>query len=342
MNADKLQDDNTSTCEGLSFMTKLQYAAHSFITKLAYHSDGTVNRFLVNLADIRSPPSSTPVNGVTSYDHTFDSSRNLWFRIFIPANAPSTLSLPVIVYFHGGGFVSFSPATMPYNTFCRKISGDVSAVVISVGYRLAPEHRWPAQYEDSFNVLKLLDDKEMREKIRVFPANADVSRCFLAGDSAGGNIIHHVAIRACGTHFQSVRVRGLISIQPFFGGEKRTRSELRVKNPPALTLAQTDFFWKAFLPTGSDRDHPAANIIGLRSEDISGLESFPPTLAVVGGLDILQDWGRKYCDVLRKSGKEVELIEYPKVGHFFYSAPELPEYEMFVAKIVEFVQRLKT
>ncbi|XP_021740303.1 probable carboxylesterase 18 [Chenopodium quinoa] len=276
MSADKLQD-NTSTCEGLSFMTKLQYSAHSFITKFAYHSDGTVNRFLVNLADIRSPPSSTPVNGVTSYDHTIDSSRNLWFRIFIPANAPSNLSLPVIVYFHGGGFVSFAPSTMPYNTFCRKIAGDVSAVVISVGYRLAPEHRWPAQYEDGFDVLKLLDDKEMREKIGVFSANADVSRCFLAGDSAGGNIIHHVAIRACGTHFKTIKIRGLISIQPFFGGEKRTESELRVKNPPVLTLAQTDFSWKAFLPIGSDRDHPAANILGPGSEDISGLESFPPT-----------------------------------------------------------------
>lgn len=112
-----------------------------------------------------------------------------------------------------------------------------------------------------------------------------------------------------------------------------------MRDGPVLSLSMCDFFWKAFLPTGSNQDHPRTNIFGPKSKDVSGLELFPPTLVVVGGLDILQDWGRKYCDGLRRSGKEVELVEYPNVTHGFYGAPELSEYKMLVEKIGEFVQR---
>jgi len=326
----------SSNSEALSLKSKLQWVAFSLISGMACRHDGTVNRRLLNIADVKSRPSATPIGGVKSFDHTVDASRELWFRLFVPVDAESHSSLPVLIYFHGGGFVSFSPSTKPFDTLCRQLAAGIPAVVVSVNYRHSPEHRCPAQYDDGFDVVKFIDGN--KDRIDSFPAKADLSRCFLAGDSAGGNLAHHVALRAAESEFKAVRIRGLVAIQPFFGGEERTDSELRLGRNTRLTLERTDFYWKAFLPEGSDRDDPASNVFGPKSKDLSGLK-FPPTLVVVGGKDLLQDWQRRYCDRLKRSGKEVELVEYPNVQHGFYSLPELPEYSMLVARIGEFLHK---
>lgn len=78
------------------------------------------------------------------------------------------------------------------------------AIVVSVNYRLAPEHKYPAQYDDCFDVVKFLDEDSDRRKF--LPENADLSSCFLAGDSAGANIAHHVAKRACESNFAKLKV----------------------------------------------------------------------------------------------------------------------------------------
>ncbi|CAN1336082.1 Probable carboxylesterase 18 [Linum perenne] len=75
-----------------------------------------------------------------------------------------------------------------YDLFCRSMARETPAVVVSVNYRLAPEHRCPRQYEDGFDALKFVDEE--------YNVDVDFGRCFLAGDSAGGNLAHHVAVRA--------------------------------------------------------------------------------------------------------------------------------------------------
>lgn len=90
-----------------------------------------------------------------------------------------------------------------YDAVCRRFARKVSAVVISVNYRLAPEHRCPAQYDDGFDVLKFLDER----KSGVLPENADLSCCFLAGDSAGANLAHNVAKRASESTFTQLKAR---------------------------------------------------------------------------------------------------------------------------------------
>lgn len=129
------------------------------------------------------------------------------------------------------------------------------------------------------------------------PANADFSRVFLSGDSAGGNIAHHVALRASGQDLGRVKLAGMILIQPFFGGEERTPAELRLKNVPIVSVESLDWHWKAYLPAGSNRDHPACNIFGPNAADLATV-AFPPVLNIVGGLDILQDW-------------EVSTVDFP-------------------------------
>ncbi|KAL6213648.1 hypothetical protein ACLB2K_013095 [Fragaria x ananassa] len=315
----------------LPWRTRISLSVLSKLTDAARRSDGTVNRRLMSFFDFRSSATpSAPYKGVTTSDLTVDASRNLWFRLFVPSTTSSS-SLAVVVFFHGGGFSFLSPDTFVYDAVCRKFARTIPAVVVSVNYRLSPEHGYPSQYDDGLDVLKFLDQNH-----DALPDLADLSRCFLAGDSAGANIAHHVAVRASREIFQVVKPIGLVSIQPFFGGEERTESEIELRGAPLVSMTRTDWLWKAFLPAGSTRDHEAANVGGPNAVDISGME-YPTTVVFVGGLDPLRDWQRRYCEWLRKSGKEAKLIEYPTMVHAFYIFPELPESNQLFSEVKDFV-----
>lgn len=319
---------------GLSFVTTL--------TDATRRSNGTVNRRFLNLLDRKSSPNATPVNGVSTKDVIVNAEHNVWFRLFTPIagstagdeTGTGTASLPVIFFFHGGGFTYLSPASVAYDAVCRRFCRKINAVVVSVNYRLTPEYRYPSQYEDGESVLKFLDENKS-----VLPENADVSKCFIAGDSAGANIAHHVAVRVCKAGLQRIRVIGLVSIQPYFGGEERTESEIRLEGSPLVSMARTDWLWKVFLPEGSDRDHGAANVSGPNAEDLSGL-NYPDTLVFVGGFDPLSDWQKRYFDWLKKCGKNAELIEYPTMIHAFYVFPDLPEATQLILQVKDFINRV--
>ncbi|GAB4837479.1 hypothetical protein Ancab_002340 [Ancistrocladus abbreviatus] len=290
------------------------------------------------LFDVKAPPSSTPIDGVVSSDVTIDPSRSLWFRLYVPTSALTTGdAMPVVVYYHGGGFVIWSPDCKPYDDLCRRLARELSVIVVSVNYRLAPEHRCPTQYDDGLEALKFID----RTKIDGFPEKADIGKCFLVGDSAGGNLAHHVAVQAAEVEFQALKILGMILIQPFFGAEKRSESEIQMQLQSLISLERIDLVWKQFLPIGSDRDHPAANVFGSKSIDISVLK-FPPTLVIAGGLDPFRDWDRKYYEWLIKSEKDAKMVEYPNAPHAFYVFSELPEYLMLIKEIKGFTHKLLT
>lgn len=168
------------------------------------------------------------------------------------------------------------------------------------------------------------------------PENADLRRCFIAGESAGGNIAHHVTVRAAESEFKRVKIVGMILIQPFFGGEERRDSEIRFGRGYGLTLEMTDWFWKAWLPVGSNRDHTAANVVG---SSISGVK-VPAALVVIGGLDLLRDRNREYVEWLKKSGQEVRVVEYPNGTHGFIGKPDLPEYSMLIQDAKQFINKI--
>ena len=323
----------------LPWKIRLLLSTLNFVTDLCRRSNGTINRGLMSLIDFKSPPSENPTNGVQTSDFTVDPSRNLWFRLYIPtttttSNNNSSNSLPIIFYFHGGGFGFFAANSKPFDDFCQRLAQEIPSIIISINYRLAPEHKYPCQYEDGFDVLKFIDE----ENFKHFPQNANLKQCFIAGDSSGGNIAHHVALKACGYKFLKLQVIGLISLQPFFGGEERTESETNLAGAPLITVERTDWMWKAFLPQGSDRDHAAANIFGPNSIDISGLK-FPATIVFFGGFDPLQDWQKKYYEGLKRAGKEAYLIEYPNAIHSFYGFPEFPESSLMIKEVSDFMQK---
>ncbi|RVW60108.1 putative carboxylesterase 18 [Vitis vinifera] len=275
----------------LPWKVRLFVTAFGFLTDASFRRNGSVNRRFINLIDFKISPSDKPVNGVTTSDNTVDPSRNLWFRYFLPSAAEAGEKLPVIVYFHGGGFVMLSPSSQLFDDLCRRLAKELPAVIVSVNYRLAPEHRCPA--------------------------------------SAGGNIAHHVTARAGEHNFTNLNIAGVIPIQPYFGGEERTESEIQLAGAPLVSVERTDWCWKAFLPEGSDRDHPAANVFGPKSSDVSGLK-FPKSLVFMGGFDPLRDWQESYCEGLKGNGKEVKVVDYPNAMHSFYAFPDLPESTLFM------------
>ncbi|KAK1646308.1 hypothetical protein QYE76_064113 [Lolium multiflorum] len=324
----------TTLAPPMTWRTRLSIFAAGYLTDATRRADGTINRRLLAYLDPGVPPSAAPRNGVASLDVLIDPALPLRARLFHPAPA-STTPLPVVVFFHGGGFAYLSASSPAYDAACRRIARHCGAAVLSVDYRRAPEHRFPAAYDDAFAALRFLDDPK---KLPTAPP-LDVSRCFLAGDSAGANIAHHVARRysLCASSFATVRVRGLVAIQPFFGGQERTPAELRLDGAPIVSVPRCDWMWRAFLPPGADRTHEAAHAASPAA--IPGVDSdaFPPAVVVVGGYDPLQDWQRRYCELLRSRGKEVQLLEYPDAIHAFYVFPEFAESKDLMLRIKDFV-----
>ncbi|TVU25974.1 hypothetical protein EJB05_28497, partial [Eragrostis curvula] len=327
----------------MPWRTRLAVLAAGYLTDATARADGTVNRRLLNFLDRGVPASAAPRNGVASRDVVIDPAVPLRARLFVPcpagavadAAAGPSAPVPVVVFFHGGGFAYLSPASPSYDAACRRIARYTGAAVLSVDYRRSPEHKFPAAYDDGFAALRFLDDPTNH------PVPLDAARCFVAGDSAGGNIAHHVARRYALSHssFTTLRLVGLLAIQPFFGGEERTPAELRLDGAPIVSVARADWMWRAFLPPGADRTHEAADARASSPAAAAGIDSphFPPATVVVGGYDPLQDWQRRYAETLRAKGKEVRVLEYPDAIHAFYLFPEFADAKDLMLRIKDLV-----
>ncbi|CAL5083981.1 unnamed protein product [Urochloa decumbens] len=319
----------------LPWRARLLVSAASALHAASLRGDGTVNRFLLSIFD-RHAPTPSPVAGVASTDHAV--SDHLRVRLFTPTttaalggDGDSKQQLPVVVYFHGGGFVFHSAATAQYDEFCRRLATAIPAAIASVDYRLAPEHRFPAPYDDGEAALRWV----LAGAGGALPSPP--AAVFVAGDSAGGNIAHQVAAR------HPTDVAGLVAVQPFFGGEAPTASELRLRDAPFGGPERLAWLWRAFLPPGTTRDHEAANVPDAIRRGGGGdrrWRAFPATVVCVGGWDVHQDRQRAYADALRDAGAEdVAVAEYPDAIHAFYMFGELADSKKMVTDVAEFVNR---
>ncbi|TKY51233.1 Carboxylesterase 1 [Spatholobus suberectus] len=229
--------------------------------KIALNSDGTITRLREDPPTSPTPDPTLPIPVLTQ-DATINQSNNTFARIFLPRKAlhrSLPTKLPLIVYFHGGGFVLFSAASDFFQDACVNLANDVNSVVVSVEYRLAPEHRLPAAYDDAVEALHWVKARS-NDWLR---NHADYSNCYLMGSSAGANIAYHAGLRVAaeldGNYLEPLKIRGLILSQPFFGGTKRVPSELRLADDPVLPPHSCDLLWELSLPVGVDRDHEYCN-----------------------------------------------------------------------------------
>lgn len=242
--------------------------------------------------------------GVACSDIYIDKLTNVWARLYVPVDTNS--KLPLLVYFHGGGFCVGSASWSCYHEFLARLSASSRCMVMSVNYRLAPENPLPAAYEDGVNVIYWL---KKRRSNSLWAKLCDLSRIFLVGDSAGGNIAHHVAARLAteADDLKPLRIVGTILIQPFFGGEARTESERGVENntkSSILTLAASDAWWRLALPRDANREHPYCKPVKITTR----------TLVCVAEMDVLMDRAMEMCD---SDEKMIKCVVYKGVGHAF-------------------------
>ncbi|XP_058106000.1 probable carboxylesterase 8 [Magnolia sinica] len=255
-----------------------------------------------------SPPQPKPQQPyyVLSKDVPLNPSNNTSIRILRPHFLTSTAPLPIIIYFHGGGFIYCNAASAPYHVACEHMSSLVPAIVLSVEYRLAPEHPLPAAYDDAIDAIRWVRDQSISDLHRdtwMAPDLADFSRCFLMGTSAGSNIVYHVAIRALDLD-PPFKISGVIMNQPFFGGVQRTESELRMAQDQIVPLHVTDLMWRLALPRGADRDHEFCNPITPGSHH-DRVGSLPPCLVKGYSGDPLVDRQRTFVWMLEGRGVHV-------------------------------------
>ncbi|KAL9409568.1 hypothetical protein AB3S75_047890 [Citrus x aurantiifolia] len=224
------------------------------------NADGTITRDYSNYPSTTATPDPSDHTIAVSKDVPVNQSNKTWVRIFLPRQAldsSTKTKLPLILYVHGGALILLSAATKIYHDLCSDIAARIPAVIVSVDYRLAPEHRLPAAYYDAVEVLHWIKTTQEHWLIKY----ADLSSCFIMGDSGGGNVAYHAALLAAAQvdDLLPLKIRGLILLKPFFGGVKRTESELRLADQPILPPSSTDLLWQLALPIGADRDHEYCN-----------------------------------------------------------------------------------
>ncbi|KAK4803992.1 hypothetical protein SAY86_003809 [Trapa natans] len=267
-------------------------------------------------------PSNT--DDIASRDFVLGRFTNLWVRIYAPRR-PGNSQLPLLIYFHGGGFCVGSAAWTCYHEFLTTLASKANCVLVSVSYRLAPENRLPAAYDDGLSVLTWVKRvwSEGCSEQRWWLSQCKLSTVFIVGDSAGANIAYNVAIRlgSCGS-LRPLNMKGLILIQPFFGAEERTPSERLASatatrtSSSALTLAASDAYWRLSLPLGTNRDHPWCNPLSGGASALLGLQ-VPSVMVCVSELDILKDRTLGFCVALAETGRAVETVISKGVGHAF-------------------------
>lgn len=221
-------------------------------------------------------------------------------RIYRPEAAGTR---PAVLYFHGGGHVLGNLDT--HDVVARNLCGGSQAVVLSVDYRMGPEHRFPAAVEDAWAAYRWLQGAA--------PAlGVDPSRIAVCGDSAGGNLAAVLALLARDAGETAIRLQALVYPVVDYGlaGDSYRRY---AEGYGVLTRGAMQWFQRHYLRSVADADDWRAS--PARAESHAGL---PPAVIVNAECDVLRDEGAGYAETLRAAGVAVDHREFPGMIHGFF------------------------
>lgn len=230
-------------------------------------------------------------------------------RSYAPVAAKGE-ALPTLVFFHGGGYVIGNIET--HDGLCRMIANESGARVISVEYRLAPEHKFPAAVEDAYAAVNWIEDNAST-------LGVDANRIAVGGDSAGGGLAAVVAQMAKAKGDPKIVFQLLLFPVTQIGAD--TTSMREFAEGYFLETATLKWFFAHYLADTDDRAD--ARISPLNATDLSGLA---PAYVMLGGFDPLHDEGLAYAEKLKAAGCKVTVADYPGLVHdFIYLQSVLPQ-----------------
>ena len=221
-------------------------------------------------------------------------------RIYVPCGKGP---FPVLLYFHGGGWVIGDIESS--DGLCRILTNAVGCIVVSVDYRLAPEHPFPAAADDAYHATLWV-------AMNASSFGGDPSRIAVCGDSAGGNLAAVVT--------QIARDRGKpaicfqLLIYPVTDAACDSPSYSENAEGYFLTKDAMQWFWNHYVRNNADRSHPYAS--PLRARTLAGL---PAALVITAEFDPLRDEGERYAEGLRAAGTPVEFTRYEGMIHGFFA-----------------------
>jgi acetyl esterase len=227
-------------------------------------------------------------------------------RVYTPAGGPGG-ALPCLVYYHGGGWVLGDLEGV--DAICRAVANSAACKVVSVDYRLAPEHKFPAPLDDCYAALTWVAGSGAS-------IGVDPGRLAVGGDSAGGNLAAAVTLRA--RDERGPRVRHQLLVYPVMSHDFDTPSYTRNGENYLLTREMMRWFWAQYLNHAGEGDHPLASPLKAAS-----LADLPPAYVVTAEFDPLCDEGEAYAARLRDAGVPVRHRRYGGQIHAFWQMPGL-------------------
>ncbi|XP_057518305.1 probable carboxylesterase 2 [Amaranthus tricolor] len=286
---------------------KTSEIAYDISPYLIEYKDGTIQR----LAGTEwVPPGFDPQTNVTSEDIIIIPESGVSARIYRPST--TIHNRPILLYLHGGAFVIASPGLPYYHNFCNQLVQSTDIIIISLDYRRAPENPLPAAFHDSWAAIEWIaahkPDKWIHDGI-------DYHRLFIAGDSAGATMTHHIACKLTDSGLgKQISVEGVILIHPFFRGKDPIGSEI---NDPRKGVV--DGWWNYVCRSDKGCDDPFINPFSDGAPEIESVAG-KRMIVLVAEEDVLKERGKYYYDGIVKSGwkGKVELFESKRKGHVFH------------------------
>lgn len=224
---------------------------------------------------------------------------NIHVRVYTPQGASG--NLPVIVYYHGGGFVIANLDV--YDAAPKTLAHLVNAVVVSVAYRLAPEHKFPAAHNDAFAAYQWVLKNAASIK-------GDPKKIAVAGESAGGNLAVNMAIMA---RDKGVMIpTAILAVYPVAQSDMNTASYQKNANDKPLDKPMMGWFVKNYLNSMSEGKDPRINLVA------ANLKGLPPTTIITAEYDPLNNDGTMLADKMKAAGVSVDSKNYDGVTHEFF------------------------
>lgn len=251
-------------------------------------------------------------------------------RLVRPVNSASEV-LPIIMYFHGGGWVLGNTST--HDRLIREIANGVHAAVIFVNYTLAPDAQYPTQIMQAYGAMKYIIHNASKFRL-------DANNVAVFGDSVGGNMATVITLMAKAENeaMDKIKIKFQVLFYPVTNANFNTASYNQFANGPWLSKKEMMWFWNNYLPDVSKRKEIYASPLQATLNDLSGL---PPALVVTDENDVLRDEGEAYGNKLAKAGVDVIQTRYLGTMHDFIMLNALADTAPTVGAIDQAIRCLR-